>query len=39
MSFFVRTIIWGLAKRFLGLPGILLVGALLYFYFKSKSGI
>jgi len=38
MSFLIRTILWGLARRFLGLPGMLVVGALLYFYGKSKFG-
>ena len=36
MSFIIRTILWGLARRFLGLPGMLIVGAFLYFYAKSN---
>jgi len=26
MGWIIRTIIWGLARRFLGLPGIVLIG-------------
>ncbi len=33
MGWIIRTIIWGLARRFLGLPGIVLIGVLLFLYF------
>ncbi len=33
MGWILRTIVWGLARRFLGLPGMALIGMLLYLYF------
>lgn len=36
MGWIIRILIWGLVRRFLGIPGMLAVGALLYAYFKTK---
>lgn len=33
MGWIFRTIVWGLARRFFGLPGMALLGVLLYLYF------
>jgi len=37
MGFLFRTIIFGLIRRFLGVPGIILIAGLLYFYIKSTG--
>jgi len=37
MGFLLRTLVFGLIRRFLGVPGILLIIGLLYFYFKSTG--
>jgi len=39
MGWILRTIVWGLARRFLGLPGIAVVGVLLYLYFTRDFGL
>jgi hypothetical protein len=36
MGFLIRTVLWGVARRFLGLPGMALIGVLLYFYAKNN---
>lgn len=33
MGWILRRVLWGLARRFLGLPGVALIGLLLYLYF------
>ncbi len=33
MGWILRTIVWGLARRFLGLPGMAVMAVLLYLYF------
>jgi hypothetical protein len=32
MGWILRTLLWGLARRFLGLPGMAIVGVLIYLY-------
>ena len=39
MGWIIRTVIWALARRFLGLPGIVLVGVMLYLYFTRDFGL
>lgn len=39
MGWIIRTLIWGLARRFLGLPGMALVGGLLYLYFSRDFSL
>ena len=39
MGWILRTIVWNLARRFLGLPGIAVVGVLLYLYFTRDFGL
>ncbi len=38
MGWIIRTLIWGLARRILGLPGMALIGVLLYLYFSRDFG-
>jgi len=37
MGFLMRTVLLGLIRRFLGVPGIILISILLYFYIKSNG--
>ncbi len=39
MGMIIRTILFGLARRLLGIPGMILVGGLLYLYFQTNYGI
>lgn len=39
MGWIFRTIVWGLARRFLGLPGIAIVGVLVYLYFTRDFSL
>lgn len=36
MMFIVRSLLFSLVRRVIGLPGIALMAALLYFYMKNK---
>jgi hypothetical protein len=39
MGWIIRTIIFGLARRFLGLPGMAIVGVLLYLFFTKDFSL
>jgi|GEM_PF-2951115 len=39
MSWIIRTLIFGLARRFLGLPGMAIIGVLLYLYFTRDFNV
>lgn len=38
MGMILRMILFGLARRLLGLPGMVIVGGLLYLYWKTNYG-
>ena len=39
MGWIIRTIVFGLARRFLGLPGMAVIGVLLYLYFSRDFSL
>jgi len=39
VGWIIRTIVWGLARRIFGLPGMALIGVLLYLYFTRDFSL